>query len=170
METQKKRKLRAGTYTVCLDTQKADPDTYMNWVTFRLTRLGRNHYNVTRKSNVGGNGQTWDECGTIQSGCFYLLRIETQMERMVVLGDATDSLSVMAGTVLARYFGLYYNRSVCVSFPKARVFRPVGRKTAAPSLLRANVRDKNVDQMRANVGGGFMARDGGTNPLLEGRV
>jgi len=128
--------VRAGTYTVCLDTNKADMDTYMNWTTFRLIRVRKGYYAVERKSNAAGNGQCWDASGSIDGTDIRITGL--------------DPLTVMAGTVLARYFGLCYANEVKVGFRFARVFRPRGRKTAAPSLLRVNVRDKNVKAKRWN--------------------
>lgn len=148
--------LRAGRYTVCLDTNKTSEDTYMNWIQFCLTRVSKGMYLVTRKSNLNGNGQCWERAGAIAYGILSLA--------------GRDGLTVACGTELARYFGLAYADSTRLRFPNARVFRPKGRKGAAPSLLRPNVRDKNVARKRASVGGGFMARDGGTNPLLERRM
>ena len=147
-ETQKTRKLRAGRYTVCLDTNKTSDETYMNWITFRLTRLSRDRYAVERKSNASGNGQTWEPCGEIDKGCLFLMRLTGfGPNGRPAYRHATDTMTVACGTLLARYFGLRYASGTNVLFPNSRVFRPTGRKTAAPSLLR-NSRDKNRNMAR----------------------
>ena len=137
--------LRAGTYTVCLDTQKAQDDTYMNWITVRLTRVGAGHYTLERKSNASGNGQIWVQEGSIRDGELYFW------------GDQLDFVNICCGTILARHFGLRYATSTSLLFPNARVWRPtskgatqVGRKTAAPTLLGRG-RDKNRNMERERV-------------------
>ena len=144
------KRLRAGRYTTILDARphKCRDDSYQNWVQFRLIRKGRGIYAVERKSNADGNGQTWDACGTI-------VQIETDGDTFGHLRlDGRDSLTVMAGTILARYFGLSYANETKVGFPYAKVKCPKGRLGAGPSLLRPDsVRDKNRNTMRERVAG-----------------
>lgn len=130
--------IRAGTYTVCLDTNKANEDTYMNWITFNLKRIHKGVYAVGRKSNRDGNGQTWVHCGTIADGELFMFPIRHWLLRA-------------CATILARKFNLKYAASVAYTFPNKRIWLIRGTKTAAPSLLRGIVRDKNVNNMRRHV-------------------
>ena len=127
------KRIRAGRFTVCLDTNKASDETYMNWIQFRLIRLSRGTYNVQRKSNAEGNGQIWTDAGYVTAGNLRL--------------NGREGITVACGTILARYFGLEYGQATTLRFPYARVFNPRGRKGAAPSLLR-ETRDKNRNMAR----------------------
>jgi hypothetical protein len=129
----KPKRLTAGVITVCLDTSKANDESYPNWVTYRLDRAPGSAvvYKVWKLSNASGNGQTWQHIGFIRAGELELF--STGLNNPVAIGCATQ---------LARYFGFAFSHTVGALFPRARVFRPRGRKTAAPSLL-GPVRDKN---------------------------
>lgn len=135
----KQIKLRAGRWTVCLDTQKTSDETYPNWIQFRLIRHNGTFwsYRLERKSNMEGNGQCWVFVGYVR---------RTNELRLI----GRDSLTRMCATVLARKFGLTYNRAISVTFPNAKVFNPRGRKGAAPSLMGRN-RNKNRNLMREHV-------------------
>jgi len=135
--------IRSGTYTVCLDTSKANEDSYCNWVTVKVLRDAKGTYRLLRLSNAAGNGQTWDAFGSVVNG------------RLALVGAPTFMLRGVA-TVMARNWNLTTNRLLPVNFPKARIWntsRTKGRKTAAPSLLRDHVRDKNKNNMREHVKG-----------------
>lgn len=130
--------IRAGTYTVCIDTNKANEDTYMNWITFRFTRVSRGNYNVERKSNIGGNGQTWLACGTIHG------------TQLTLLFNPHWLLAACV-TVMSRKWDLDNPYELRLGFPNSRIWNVRRRKSAAPSLLRVVVRDKNVNRMRNHV-------------------
>jgi len=129
--------LRAGTYTVCLDETKTTDESYMNWNTFRLIRVSKGEYRVERKSNAFGNGQTWEGLGWVVNGT-------------IQAGWVEGCVSIACLTLLARHFGLTWEHATVLRFPNARLFRPTGRKSAAPSLLRVT-RDKNRDMERERV-------------------
>ena len=130
--------IRAGTYTVCIDTSKANEDTYMNWITFRFIRVSKGNYNVERKTNANGNGQIWVECGTISG---------TQL----TLSCNPPWLLAACVTVMSRKWQLNNPYELRLFFPKARIWNVRGTKSAAPSLLRVIVRDKNINNMRNHV-------------------
>ena len=141
--------LRAGTYTVCLDTEKASDDTYMNWDTFRLRRMSRGRYMVDRLTNRDGNGQEWNVFGDIAEG-------------RLMVGRNWNAVTTACATLLARKFGLRFTGGTVALFPVARIWggsgtrvmdaagTQVGRKTAAPTLLGRN-RNKNRNMERERV-------------------
>ena len=141
-DTHMTRTVRAGTYTVCLDTQKADEDTYPNWLTICVSRDATGTYWLKRLTNCNGNGQTWKTVGRIG---------ETQL---TWASQDVTFLGLSVATILARKWNVPFKRAVGVTFPKARIWnvsRMKTRKTAAPSLLRSDVRDKNKNNMREHV-------------------
>ena len=130
--------IRAGTYTVCIDTNKANEDTYMNWITFRFIRVAKGNYNMERKTNNEGNGQTWAPCGTIRG---------TQL----TLFSGEPWLLSACVTIMGRKWHLNNPYELRLGFPHSRIWNVRGRKSAAPSLLRVTVRDKNKNNMREHV-------------------
>lgn len=127
----------AGTYTVCMDTNKTDEDSYANWLTVKLVRNANGDYHVFRLTNRDGNGQAYNRVGRIVDGALWI--------------QGLDVTTVCCASILARKWDLTYNRITRVKFPNSRVFRPRTRKTSAPSLLR-DTRDKNRNNMREHVG------------------
>tara|TARA_R100001244_G_scaffold132233_1_gene107628 strand:- start:4466 stop:4939 length:474 start_codon:yes stop_codon:yes gene_type:complete len=154
-------KIQPKTYTVTLDTQKATMRGYQNWLTFRLMEHATGTFLIQRLTNRGGNGQSWAYCGWVDSG-------------ELLASYADSGLEVACLTVLARHFGLAYAQETALTFPNARVFRPTGKATAAPTLLqrghrkgrdKGKTRNKNRNMAREkahaiDLGAAMRAREG----------
>lgn len=146
--------------TFVLNPDDASTYTRQTWVTVQL----RDDRSLWRLSNMGGNGQTWECFGYVTKGETQLFTTNaTEAQQARILGHVAYRAERECNV---KGFGVAWSKA---TWACPTVSTQTGRKlTAAPSIRLGRVdRDKNVDQMRLRVGGGFMARDGGTNPLLD---
>jgi len=134
-------------FTFTLNFRNASPDTYQNWTTVRV-----NGAVLERKSNEGGNGQTWKPFG-------YLLPGEQgTLTRLFSCNANEEKAARIVATVLNRLggetnlngYGCCYSNATWVHPTQNRL---TGRKlTAAPSIREGRPpRDKNVNRMRARI-------------------
>lgn len=130
--------------TFVLNPATASTNTYQTWVTVRL--MG--DWTLLRKSNEGGNGQTWEVFG-------YVSENETKL-------FTTNANETQAAKILAHVCYLAAKRcnvkGYGATWKNATWVRPTkstqtGRKlTSAPSIRLGRVeRDKNVNRMRLKV-------------------
>lgn len=148
----------AGEFTFVLNPSQASTRTYQTWVTIRLTTDG----SLLRKCN----GHSWSVMGYVSEGetkLFATYEMEKAQARMVAhLCYKAERKCNVPG------MGVAWRNATWI---RPAVNPATGRKlTAAPSIRDEQPdRDKNVDEMRLRVGGGFMARDGSYNPLLAAK-
>lgn len=133
-------------FTFTLNFVSASPDTYQNWCTVRV-----NGAVLERKSNAGGNGQTWTPFGYLLAGeqgtltrLFNCNANESKAARIVA-----TVLNRLGGETNLNGFGCCYANATWVH---PTVNRNTGRKlTAAPSIREGRPpRDKNVKARRWN--------------------
>lgn len=129
--------------TFVLNLDAASLNTYQTWVTVRLMSDG----SLQRKSNEGGNGQTWEVFGYVSNGEHLLFTTTaTEEQQAKILAHCCYKAKRKCNV---RSYGAAWKNATWV---RPTVNPATGRKlTAAPSIRDGKPpRDKNVKQRRWN--------------------
>lgn len=127
--------------TFVLSLRNASDSTYQTWVSVRLLECGT----IERKSNAGGNGQTWEVFGYVSAGDTQLFTTNAkEAEQARILAHFC---AIAARKCNVKGYGAAWSNAEWV--PPVVNARTKRKLTAAPSIREGSPpRDKNVKARR----------------------
>ena len=148
-------------WSVCLNPRDANSRTYQTWVTIRFEGC-KVEWRTNKVETAGG--QRWSLLGYLRGASELALFTTTDNEKGASRVVATVVRRLGLATNVGGFGAAWSNATV----ERCYRSRHTGRMLrAAPSVRDGRPqRDRNRDEMREKVGGGFTEAMGSVNPLL----